>query len=265
MAACAGTLARYEGWFLLPFVALYFAAGDRETPRRPSSCCSALSRGLGPLYWLAHNWWLNSDPLDFYSGPYSAAAPSRAAPPIRAGRLAHGAGSTSHRGVALRRPGLAGWAGGRWRRRWPSAPSGRVLLLALPGVFYIWSMHSSGTPIFCPVLPPELTTIPATAWRSAAAGRGPRRWWPDARAGAPLGQLLVMAAARALAVPSEPCHWVTWEESRVNSEARREWTRQAAEYLASATPRLRYSTSFGDITGDLPHSGHSASRNLHRR
>ena len=29
---------------------------------------------LGPLYWLAHNWWYWGDCLEFYRGPYSAKA-----------------------------------------------------------------------------------------------------------------------------------------------------------------------------------------------
>src|SRR5207244_10014328 len=29
---------------------------------------------LGPLYWLAHNWWLYNNPLEFYNGPYSPRA-----------------------------------------------------------------------------------------------------------------------------------------------------------------------------------------------
>ena len=58
-----------------------------------------------------------------------------------------------------------------------------------------------------------------------------------------------LAAAPWIVHPS-PANWVTWEESRVNSEGRRAWTRQAADFL-----RPRYVrgsgilTGFGDLTG----------------
>ncbi len=60
---------------------------------------------------------------------------------------------------------------------------------------------------------------------------------------------LLAAVIPWIAHPS-PSNWVTWEESRVNSVARREWTRQAADFL-----RPRYVrgsgilTGFGDLTG----------------
>ena len=33
-----------------------------------------VSAALAPIYWLGHNWWETSNALDFYNGPYSAAA-----------------------------------------------------------------------------------------------------------------------------------------------------------------------------------------------
>ena len=47
-----------------------------------------------------------------------------------------------------------------------------------------------------------------------------------------------------------PANWAVWEESRVNSVARREWTAQAAEFLAPRyVPGSGIVTTFGDITG----------------
>ena len=47
-----------------------------------------------------------------------------------------------------------------------------------------------------------------------------------------------------------PASWITWEESRVNSEARRAWTREAAAYLAPRYVRgSGIFTGFGDLTG----------------
>jgi len=45
-------------------------------------------------------------------------------------------------------------------------------------------------------------------------------------------------------------HSITWQESDVNSRTRREWTREAADWLRShSQPTDTYLTSFNDITG----------------
>jgi len=65
-----------------------------------------------------------------------------------------------------------------------------------------------------------------------------------------LAALVVLVAVIPWIAHPAPANWVTWEESRVNSEARREWTRQTADYL-----RPRYVrgsgilTGFGDLSG----------------
>ena len=41
IAACAGTLTRYEGWFVLPFAAVYFLIAAK---RRRTACRAALLR-----------------------------------------------------------------------------------------------------------------------------------------------------------------------------------------------------------------------------
>jgi hypothetical protein len=67
---------------------------------------------------------------------------------------------------------------------------------------------------------------------------------------ATLALLAIVAAVIPWVVNPQPASWVTWEESRVNSVARRDWTRQTADYL-----RPRYVrgsgilTGFGDLTG----------------
>src|ERR1035438_9278461 len=73
IAACAATLTRYEGWFLLPFVAIYFVIAARRNRIGVAMLFTSLA-ALGPLFWLVHNWWLTMDPLAFYRGPYSARA-----------------------------------------------------------------------------------------------------------------------------------------------------------------------------------------------
>ena len=232
MAACAATLVRYDGWFLLPFVAVYFWA----TAGRGRALTFAILAGLGPLYWLGHNYYLDNHPLDFIFGPYSPLAiqGGKPYPGLHDWRLAWKYVSTAARlcaGSPLTWIGIAGIAAVLVKRAfWP------VLLLALPPLFYIWSMHSSGgTPIFVPVLPPfsyyntryGLEALPLLAFGGAAlVALMPAR----IRAWA-AGAAIIAACVPWLMHPTSHS-WVTWEESRVNSEARRAWTREAAQYLA---------------------------------
>lgn len=252
VAALAGTLTRYEGWFLIPFVSAYlFAVGKPRRIAAPLLFGSLAA--IGPLFWLGHNWWLSGDPLEFYRGPYSARAIQGGLPyPGLHDWLAalhyFGAAAVLCAGPVLALLALGGAAVVLWRREfWPLA------LLALPGVFYVWSMHSASTPVFVPTLPPfslyntryGLAALPLLV--VAAAGLvtlAPLRWRPIAAA------LVVLAASAGWLADPRPAHWVAWQESRVNSETRLAWTAEAAAYLG---PRYRPGsgilTSFGDLTG----------------
>jgi hypothetical protein len=250
VAACAATLTRYEGWFLLPFVALWLAV-IRKRGAAAAFLFSAIAVA-GPLYCLASNWYLTGDALDFLRGPYSARAIQGAAlyPGKGDWRLAWlyyrtAAGLCAGPGLAL--VGVAGAAAALVKRAfWP------VLLLALPGVFYIWSLHSSGTPIFMPGLWPHsyyntrygLAVLPLLAVGAAGLVALAPRWRPL------VAMLAVAAGSLHWFLHPDPTNWITFEESRVNSAARREWTGQAAAYLA---PRYLAGagvwTSFGDLTG----------------
>jgi len=258
IAACAGTLARYEGWFLIPFAALYFLWAARRR-RVGVALLFGVLGALGPLYWLAHNWWVYGDPLEFYRGPYSAWA-------IQGGRPYPGMGDWRVAWLYFRTaaqlcagPGLAllaiaGAAASLARRVvWPLA------LLALPGVFYIWSVHSSATPIFVPTLWPNtyyntrygLAALPLLA----VAAAGLVAIVPH-RLRAITAVLAIAAGTVHWMAHTQPVNWVTWEESRVNSEARRTWSREAAEYLAPRYVRgSGILTSFGDITAIYRQAG----------
>jgi len=61
LACCAATLCRYEGWFLIPFVALYLLT---TRSIRPAFVFTALA-SIGPVSWLAHNLYYYSDALEF--------------------------------------------------------------------------------------------------------------------------------------------------------------------------------------------------------
>jgi hypothetical protein len=252
MAGCLGTLARYEGWFLLPFAAAYlFLAAKRHRWGVAILFCAVA--GLGPLFWLFHHWWLTGDPLDFYRGPYSAMAIQGRRPYPGKGDWAT---SFFYVRTAVARCAGAGLAvlGGVGaiaalvkRAWWP------IALLALPPLFYIWSMHSSGNPIFLPGMPFTYSFYNTRYGLSAicllAFGGGALVALAPGRRG--LAAALVIVASTAYwGMHPRPANWVVWEESRVNSEGRRAWTRQAADYLASRyVPGSGIITSFGDLTG----------------
>ena len=210
IAACAATLTRYEGWFLLPFAAAYLVIAAERNRWRVAMLFTLLA-ALGPLFWLGHNWWLTTDPLAFYRGPYSAGAiQGNAAYPgkndWRQSFLYYRTAAQLCAGPCLPIIALGGALAALYRRAfWP------LVLLALPGVFYVWSMHSSGTPIFLPALPPfsyynsryGLAVLPLLAL--AAAGLvtvAPR----------PLRGVLALLAILAAIIPwiahPHPANWV---------------------------------------------------------
>jgi len=264
IAGLAASLARYEGWFVIPFVAIYFLIAGREH-RFAAALLFAVLAALGPLYWLGHNWWIYSNPLEFYNGPYSpmsiyrrALAQNMAPYPgdhnwqtaalyfLTAVRLLAGWGA-----VLI---GIAGLASALQKRLfWP------LLLAALPPLFYIWSLHSGGTPIYVPALWPfsyyntryALTALPLLAIAGGSLVLlAPLRWRPW------MAAAVVIAAAAPWLIRPQRDDWVTWKESQVNSVARRAWTNAAASSLASSYHSgAGIVTSFGDLTGILREAG----------
>jgi len=111
---------------------------------------------------------------------------------------------------------------------------------------------SSATPIFVPNLPPHgyyntrygLCFVVLFAFASgslALLGSG--------RARALIAASAVVITAAFWLTPPRPDRWITWKESQVNSEARRAWTKAAAEYLARNYDRGGIFTMLGDEAG----------------
>jgi hypothetical protein len=122
-----------------------------------------------------------------------------------------------------------------------------VLLLLLPATFYVLSIHSSGIPLFVPTLYPfsfyntryAMAFLPLAALGAAALASLYKRT---------AAVVAVVALAPFLLHPTE--RPVTWKESDVNSKARRQWTNEAAKFLAAnVRPGDTILTSFGDMTG----------------
>jgi len=247
VAVCLAALTRYEGWFLIPFVALFLLIrGKGFTGRLAAALIFCLIACIGPALWLAHNRFWFGDPLYFYRGPWSAAAIQGKAwyPGQNDWRLAMryfweaGTLLAGLPGLAI---GAAGILAALWRRAiWP------VILLALPPIFYIWSIHSASTPIFLPTLWPHsfYNTRYAMAWLPLVAlGVG-----AIARFGRiPAAVALLIAFSTVVLHPT--AHPITWQESDVNSRARREWIAQAATWLRPKMGRHEtVFTSFSDMT-----------------
>lgn len=167
IAAFLGTLTRYDGWYLLPFAALFVLlarSAPWEARLRHVAIFSAVA-GAGPILWLIHNTHRFGNALEFYNGSFSAQA-------IYAHQLATTAfryptdGSLLISGryyladlnlvigawpLELATLGLVAWAvDGRERARRSAA-----LLLLVPIPFYLHSMAYAAVPLYVPTLFPH--------------------------------------------------------------------------------------------------------------
>lgn len=264
LMANAAALTRYEGWVLLPAVALFilFAAPRRRFFFTAVFCVVA---ALGPLLWLAYNAWYAGDWLEFYRGPYSAKAIYERA--IRSGMA--------------RAPGDQDWSkavlyyatAARLNAGWPLAVLGTLgicalivkravwtlLFLLLPCAFYVLGIHSTGNPIFVPELWPHSyynTRYGLIAVLLLATGAGALISLLPGRLRVPAALVVVAMSLTPWLWHANPEAWITWKESQVNSEARREWTSRAASFLRSnyRTGEGIF-TSFGDLSGVFESAG----------
>ncbi len=270
--ACLGTLTRYEGWILLPFAALYFLLAGGEKRWRSVLLFSFVA-ALGPLYWLAHNWILYSNPLDFYNGPWSAKAIYQRALDRGLARYPgdhdwpkawqyYRAAAELCLGTPLAIVGIVGLLAAVIKRAWWA-----VLLLALTPAFYVLSLYSSGTPIFVPQLWPNSwynTRYGLNALPLACLGlAGIAALMPTKLRGAVAALLVIVAVSPWIAYPRKTT-WICWKESEVNSAGRRAWTQEAAEYLKPRYhPGAGIFMGFGDATGILRVAGIPIRESLH--
>jgi hypothetical protein len=268
LASNAASLTRYEGWFVIPFVALYLLIVART---KRYAILFVLLALIGPVAWLTHNQYYYGNPLEFYNGYYSAKA-------IYQRQLAQGiarypgdhdwkkafeyyfAAMRLTNGVALLAAGAAGALVALYRRAWWP-----LLLLALPPAFYVWSMYSAGTPLYVPQLWPNtwyntrygLAVLPLA---SLAAGALVTAIPSKARIAAAV--LLAAGVSGAGALVGEPA---VWKEAEVNSIARRQWTQEAAGFLAdNYRPGSGIIFSFGDLAGVLREAGIPLRESLHQ-
>jgi hypothetical protein len=226
------SLTRYDGWFLIPFLSLFFARSSHKYRWRIFFVVGAAA-SLAPLCWIANSWWETSNPFDFINGPYSASAIQGDKP----------------------YPGLHNWpqaaqyyfAAGRLCAGWPLIVLGALgtlvalfhkymrpaFFLFLTPAFYVWSLHSSKTPIHVPVLWPfsyynTRYGIAVLVFCAFAAGAladvlVTRRKY--------LVLILPLLSIAPWLIHPSPEHWICWKESEQNSLSRRAWTKAAVRFL----------------------------------
>ena len=267
LASVWASLSRYEGWFLIPFVTIYFLVAARRRRLLAPFVFGAIA-SLGPLCWLAHNWWLYGNPLEFYNGPYSAKAIYEKAggyPGVHDWRkdwLFFRTAAIMCAGWGPPIIGAAGLIGAMVKRAlWP------VILAVLPPVFYLGSMYSGTAAIFLPQLwfnsyyntRYGLSVLPLLAIAGACAVfLLPARWRPF------VALAVVAAGVAPWLIHPRPDDWICWKESQVNSEARRAWMHEAAQTLTGQYQHDRgIITSFGDLTGILREAGIPLRDSLH--
>lgn len=245
------SLTRYDGWFLIPFCALWLAAAARRHRVLFFVGVGALA-SLAPLYWMAHNWYETGNALDFFNGPYSAKA-------IQGGRPYPGFHDWP---VAL----LYYCKAGQLCSGWPLCILGILgavcavctrtavasLFLCLTPAFYVWSIHSSQNPIFVPQFYPHghyntrygLAVVVFLAFACGAIVLVIPKYWRR------FGIVLPAVAIVSWLFPLRPSAWICWKESEINSVARRAWTNSAAAFTTSHYfPGEGILTDFGDVTG----------------
>jgi hypothetical protein len=268
-ATLAATLTRYEGWFLIPAVFAYFLWRKRYA----GAIVYGVLSSVGPLYWLIHNWWLFGSALYFYDGPWSAKAIYQRQ--LDTGMTRHPAdGNWSQSfhyffaaagltlGEVLIFLGMLGAVFAVRKYAWP------VSLLALPPAFYMWSLHSSGTPIFIPTLWPfsyyntrySIALLPLLAFGVAAlVSIAPKSRRTMAAAAA-----IVLCMVPWLTYRNSRGDWMCWKESEVNSKVRRQWSAEAADFMrAHYRNRDGIWYDFGDLTAILRQSGIPLRETLH--
>jgi len=264
LCSCLASLARYEGWFLIPFASAYFLLAGGRARWKIALVFGAIASS-GPLLWLFHNWWFWGDALEFYRGQYSAhstyrralasgAAPYQGDHSVRLAWLYYRSAAELCLGWPLILLGAAGTLCIFFRREL------RALLLLLPApLFYVWTLYSGGIPIFVPQLWPHaayntrygLAALPFLALAvGALIARAPARLQ---RSAAALAVLAVMAPWLGSAGPSAS---ICWTEAQASSIARRASTADAAAFLrAHYQPGDGILMSFGDLTGVLREAG----------
>jgi 4-amino-4-deoxy-L-arabinose transferase-like glycosyltransferase len=230
----AASLTRYEGWLLIPFIALavwIFARCPVHT-----LLFGALA-ALGPLAWLLYNQFTYGNALEFYNGPNSRMALHRGShsPTFHNWRGSLGYYVEAARLVSGTTLFLAGAAGALVAAFFRTARP--VLLLLIPPAFFILSLNGGGADLSVPTLWPYTMhnvrygfpgfVFVASASSALVTLLYRRRWIAAA--------VLVGAAL----IPWFTIGPICWREARDNSKTRRTAQNQATATLEVKVPNWR--------------------------
>ena len=280
----AAEMTRYDGWFAAGFIgiaALLIWICNRQKMRLRAAVLFVILVAGAPTFWLAFNYKLHGNAIDFANGPYSARAIEQRSPhpaigPLHPGdhdvrlaaiyfvRTVEADLGQKGRLAVLLIAGLGALFASR--RSWP------ILLLwaALP--FYVYSIAYGSIPIFMPELPPwsyyntryGTALLPAIAACVATSvvllvGRLQRR---AVQAGvfAALVVLIAFTYATAYVVPhhrgwsfpGEPnAGPLVWREAKVNAVTRQRFEMQLAGELQKLPVNSRILMNCSDHVGAL--------------
>lgn len=251
---CA-SLTRYDGWWLIPAVTVYFLVISEKNRLRSAIVFGAIA-SAAPVWWLFHNWLNYGNALEFYNGHDSAIGIYRRF--LEKGGFRYPGDHDWRKAVLYFRTaaqlvvgtplmwiGAAGLAIAIVKRVWWP-----VILFGLAPVFYVCSMYSSGTPIFIPQLWPNgyyntrygLCMLPLLA-----IGCGAIVTVIPARARMLAAVVVTIAVVLPWVAHPTADAWICWKESQVNSVQRRTWTKQSADFLrANYGPGDGAFVQFGD-------------------
>jgi hypothetical protein len=244
----AASLTRYEGWLLIPFIA--FAAWLFAQRSEHVLLFGALA-ALGPFAWLLYNQFYYNNALEFYNGPSSSIA-------LHQGPLAMGGSPAYHNwrasvqyyveatrlvsGTTLLVAGAAGTVTASFLRA--ARP---VLLLLIPAVFLMLSLHAGGTDLYVPTLWPYTVHnirygfagfIFAASASSGLVTLLSRRKW--------IGSVVLVAAA---VIPWFTIGPICWREARDNSKR---WPFVARPFWSAWKAPVGAGSAVDDAPGAVP-------------
>jgi hypothetical protein len=282
----AAALTRYDGWFAAVFVALaaiVIARVDLEAvdrvERRRAFRDFLLVVSAVPAIWLAYNWIIYRNPLEFANGPYSARAIEKrsAAPGLP---LHPGSYNVLAAGQYFLKSAETNLSEGILEKVWIGVALlgsilcllverrlATLLLLWLPLPFYALSIAYGGVPIFVPTWWPfsyynvryGVQLLPAVATFFAVSV-----YFLTTLARSPAGKALVAALAATVVIASYVSVWraqpVSFREAWVNSRSRIRLERVLAANLRKLPPEATLLMYLGDRAGALQRAAIPLSR-----
>ena len=286
----AAIFTRYDGWFLavvcwiamLPagLKARHLISAKEHSEFRKSVFKALLLTALGPTLWMAYNFGVYENPLDFATGPYSAKAiaersTAKDSPPYPGERRPWTAGvyftkaaqlNVGENGAAKLLVLLAALAGILLSLRDQWMP---VVLLWSPLLFYTLSIAYGSVPIFLPVWWPfsyynvryGLELLPAIAVGIAVATPVIAKAFRAKIAGPLLLGLILIATSLSYASSwrSTP---ICLREVRRNGSARMELDRRLAGFLAWLPPNATVLAYTGAHSGAFELAGFHLRRTI---